>query len=312
MSAFPVFDPASSLARPITQLTSITFWLGLGVFLLVAGLLSWFMWRYRHRGAGGEPAQIFGNTRDEVGWILGAVALVGVLLFLTVRVAGQSSPDTAGPNPDVYVTAHQWYWAFRTPGGAETAGELHIPAGRRVLLDLTSADVIHDFSVPQLARKIDVIPGQHNRLWIEAAKAGTYAGECNEFCGPQHAWMRFRVIADDAASLAGAGPDSPAPTLVAGSAAAHGAQVFREVQCSACHAVQGQTSDFPHDGAVGPDLTHFASRQLMAGGVLTNTPANVQRWLKHTQQVKPGARMPTLPLSDQEINDLSAYLEALK
>ncbi|MGI8748301.1 MAG: cytochrome c oxidase subunit II, partial [Deinococcus sp.] len=200
MSAFPVFDPASSLARPITDLTRLTFWLGLGVFLLVALLLGYFLWRYRHRGAEGEPAQVFGNTADEVSWVVGASLLLGFLLFMTVRVAGAPSPSTAGATPDVYVIAHQWYWEFRTPGGGVSSDELHIPAGKRVLLDLTSTDVIHDFAAPQLARKIDVIPGQHNRLWIEAGKPGNYLGECNEFCGAEHAWTRFVVVADDPAT----------------------------------------------------------------------------------------------------------------
>lgn len=313
MSTYPVFDPASPLARPISELMRLTFWLGFGVFLMVAVLLGLFMWRYRHKGAQGEPPQVFGNTREEVSWIVGAVLLVSFLLFMAIRVAGASSPSTESAAPDIYVVAHQWYWEFRTPGGAVTSGELHIPTGRRVLLDLTSTDVIHDFSAPQLARKIDVIPGQHNRLWIEASQPGTYSGVCNEFCGQEHAWMRFTVIAQAPSDYqAGVAARAAAAHPVLAADSARGKAVFAEVQCSACHQVRGLSSDFPHQGAVAPDLTHFASRTLMAGGVLTNTPEHVRLWLKNTQGVKPGARMPTLPLSESEISDLSAYLEALK
>jgi len=312
VSAYPVFDPASSLARPITDLTRLTFWLGFGVFLIVVLVLAYFMWRYRHRGADGEPGQVFGNTRDEVSWIVAAVLLVAFLLFMTVRTAAASSPSTAGGTPDIYVVAHQWYWEFRTPDGAVSSDELHLPVGQRVLLDLTSTDVIHDFSAPQLARKIDVIPGQHNRLWIEAARPGTFSGACNEFCGPQHAWMRFTVIAEPPAEYRAGQAARAAVAAVSNASASRGAQVFARVQCGACHGVRGQPSAFPHDGAVGPDLTHFASRRILAGGVLTNTPEHVQRWLRDTQGVKPGARMPTLPLSGTEISDLTTYLEALK
>ncbi|ULH13869.1 cytochrome c oxidase subunit II (plasmid) [Deinococcus sp. KNUC1210] len=315
MSTYPVFSPASSLAQPITDLTRLTFWLGLGVFLIVALVLGYFMWRYRHRGADGEPGQVFGNTTDEVSWIVAAVLLVAFLLFMTVRVAAASSPATDTRTPDIYVVAHQWYWEFRTPDGAASSGELHIPAGQRVLLDLTSTDVIHDFSAPQLARKIDVIPGQHNRLWIEAAQPGTFSGVCNEFCGPEHAWMRFVVIAEPLAEYrAHQAVQAAAAALPSASnaSAVRGAQVFGRVQCGACHQVRGQPSAFPHSGAVGPDLTHFASRRILAGGVLTNTPEHLRQWLRNTQDIKPGARMPTLPLSESEISDLSSYLEALK
>ena len=307
-----MLNPASSLARPIFDLTRLTFWLGFGVFLLVAVLLAFFLWRYRHRGAAGEPPQIFGNTRDEVSWIVAATLLVAFLLFMTVRVAGASSPSTEGKVPDIYVTAHQWYWSFRTPDGAASAGELHIPAGRRVLLDLTSQDVIHDFSVPQLGRKIDVIPGQHARLWLEASAPGRYSGVCNEFCGAQHAWMRFVVIADDPATYRAGQLTRAAGAAQSMGPAQTGARVFTQVQCGACHLVRGTPSAFDHQGALGPDLTHFASRRVMAGGVLSNTPEHVRRWLRDTQGVKPGSRMPTLPLSDTEINALTDYLEALR
>ncbi len=312
MSRYPVFDPASSLARPITDLTRLTFWLGFGVFLTVALTLAYFMWRYRHRGADGEPGQVFGNTRDEVSWIVAAVLLVAFLLFMTVRVAAASSPPTDTRAPDIYVVAHQWYWEFRTPDGAVSSNELHIPAGQRVLLDLTSTDVIHDFSAPKLGRKIDVIPGQRNRLWIEASQPGTFSGACNEFCGPEHAWMRFVVIAEPPDQYRAGLAERAALAAPPAASAVRGAQVFERVQCGACHQVRGQPSAFLHDGAIGPDLTHFASRHILAGGVLTNTPEHLRLWLKDTQGIKPGARMPTLPLTDTEISDLTTYLEALK
>ncbi|THF87836.1 cytochrome c oxidase subunit II [Deinococcus sp. KSM4-11] len=312
-SSFPVFDPASTLAQPLFEVTRLTFWLGGAVFLAVAGLLWYLMWRYRHRGADGEPAQVFGNAADEWGWIAGAALLVVGLLVATVRAAAAASPATGSGAPDVYVTAHQWYWSFRTPDGAQSTGELHIPAGRRVLLDLTSMDVIHDFSAPQLGRKIDVIPGQHARLWIEAGAPGRYSGACNEFCGAQHAWMRFTVVAEDPAAYAGGAAKRAAPAMaVADTGARRGEATFRQVQCGACHLVRGLSSSFPHAGALGPELTHFASSPTIAGGVLTNTPAHLRHWLADTQGIKPGVHMPTLPLTDAEIGDLTTYLEALK
>ena len=90
----------------------------------------------------------------------------------------------------------QWAWTFRYPeqGGAETTAVLHLPAGTPVDIVVTSDDVIHAFWVPRLAGKIDAMPGHVNLLRIQADTPGRYEGLCNEFCGLDHAEMRFDVI----------------------------------------------------------------------------------------------------------------------
>jgi len=107
----------------------------------------------------------------------------------------------------IRVIGHQWVWEFQYPtfadgqgrpltiiGTPENPPELHIPAGREIALEITSADVIHSFWVPRLGGKLDAIPGRVNRMWIVVNEPGVYPGQCAEFCGLLHADMRLKVV----------------------------------------------------------------------------------------------------------------------
>src|SRR5262249_51782239 len=118
------------------------------------------------------------------------------LFTLTARTMSVSDPPAA-PAPDLIVTGHQWWWEARYPkSGAVVANEIHIPVGHALSIQLDSSDVLHEFWVPELARKITAIPGHPNHIWIEADTPGTYLGICSEFCGTQHAWMHFLVVVE--------------------------------------------------------------------------------------------------------------------
>jgi cytochrome c oxidase subunit 2 len=152
----------------------------------------------------GLVAAGFGRPRAvrEGRWTVGlglwfSLAVLAALLVAGVWVGERLLPR--GGAVTVEAHAFQWGWRFAHPDGAggmvETEGTLHIPAGEPVEVVVTSADVIHAFWVPRLAGKIDAIPGRENRLRLEAAEPGTYAGTCAEFCGLGHSGMRFEVIA---------------------------------------------------------------------------------------------------------------------
>jgi cytochrome c oxidase subunit 2 len=305
---FPIMAPASPLAAPITMLMWVTFGLGMAVFLAVVVAIFLFVRRHRHRGAQGEPPQVFGNAPEELLW-MGVATLILVFLFaLSVRVAAQSSPATDAGTPEITVTARQWFWQARYANGAVSANEIHIPAGRRVLLALESGDVIHDFWAYRLGRKLDVIPGQHNRLWVQASVPGVYQGACAEYCGTQHAWMRFVVVAQTPADYQAWLIRTAKPAVSPTADTRTGAQLYARLGCPVCHALNQPSAN----GKVGPDLTHFGSRQLIAGGVLSNTPAHLTRWLNNPDAVKPGTRMPNYPLTDTEVASLTRYLEGLQ
>jgi cytochrome c oxidase subunit 2 len=221
----------------------------------------------------------------------------------------QSDPS-ANQQPDLIVISHQWWWEARYPQtGVVSANEIHIPSGSKWLVRLESADVIHDFWVPQLARKMDVVPGRENHIWLEARAPGEYAGTCAEFCGAQHAWMRFSVIAQSPAEFAAwlREQENPAAIPTADSAR-NGLKIFQAMTCINCHSIRGVSIA----AGAAPDLTHLAGRQSLGAGVLSNTETNVFRWLKNPQAFKPACFMPNLNLTDAQAGALASYLETLK
>jgi cytochrome c oxidase subunit 2 len=303
------FDPASPQARAVSDLFWIIIAISALIFLLVEGLLLYMIFRFRGREGEPDPRPIFGQRTLEIGWTVApAVVLVIVFaLMLPLMLSAAAPPANA-----VRVTAigHQWWWEFRYPDlNVVTANELHVPVGQPVRVQLESADVIHSLWLPRLSGKTDLIPGKRNELWFAAQAADTYLGQCAEFCGIQHAWMLVRVVAQApndfnawvTAQQQGAG-------ATAAGAARQGEQVFFGNTCVNCHTIQGT----PATGTVGPDLTHIGSRQTIGAGVLQNTPANMQAWLKDPQAFKPGSLMPDFHLSDQDVSALAAYLEGLK
>jgi cytochrome c oxidase subunit 2 len=214
----------------------------------------------------------------------------------------------------VAVTGHMWWWdlRYRDATGAEVraANELRIPAGRPVYLALDSADVIHSFWVPQLAGKMDMVPGRLQHLLLSADRPGSYRGQCAEFCGEQHARMALHVVAMEPAAfdawLAAQAQPAAAPAAQRLDA---GRQVFLANRCDACHAVRGVGGD----SRLGPDLTHLGSRSHIAAGTLPNTPQALQEWLTNVQHIKSGARMPSYGrLRGEEVEVLVEWLGALK
>ena len=306
-----VFDPRSPGSLAIANLFVITLVMGLVILTLVTALVLWSAYRYRARGEDGEPRQRAGIRRLEIGWTVGAFLIILVVFVLTVRTMQAADPGVEGqPADDVVITGYQWWWAVRYPqAGVVTANEIHLPAGQRVLARLESADVIHDFWVPQLGRKLDMTPGEPAHLWLQADTPGVYLGACAEYCGAEHAWMRLRVVVQPPAEfdawLRQQAQPAPNPT---GGDAARGAQLFQTMTCASCHAIAGT----PAQARVGPDLTHLASRTTLASGVLDNTPDNLRRWLANPQAIKPGTYMPDTQLSDADVRALAAYLETLK
>ena len=157
--------------------------------------------RFRWREGEADPHQLAGNKTIEIIWTAIPCVIVVALFALTARTMSLSDPPPA-PTPDLVVIGHQWWWEARYPkSGVVAANEIHIPVGKALSVRLDSADVLHEFWVPELARKITAVPGHPNHIWIEADKPGTYLGICSEFCGTQHAWMHFLIVAEPQAEF---------------------------------------------------------------------------------------------------------------
>jgi cytochrome c oxidase subunit 2 len=310
MPSSNALDPQSPLARAIYDLGIVSCIIFALIFVIVTGAITFSMFRYRARGGEPDPRQILGNRKVEIAWTIIPFLIVILLFVMTLSAMNRADPPPA-PSPDLVVTGHQFWWQVDYPGsGAITANEIHIPAGKPLSVRLESADVLHEFWVPKLTRKMSNVPGQPNHIWLQADKPGTYIGQCSEFCGTQHAWMRILVVADEPAQFeewqrAQLQPAQAATTDVT----AKGLAVFQTSTCINCHAIRGVAGA---DLRVAPDLTHVGSRKQLASGVIDNTPANMRLWLKSPQHIKPGALMPDFSLTDEQLDQLAAYLSTLR
>jgi cytochrome c oxidase subunit 2 len=302
------FDAHSPEARAIADLFGQTLVVCAVIGAVVAGLVGVCVVRFRAGRRPPVPPQIHGHKWLEIGWTALPLAIVIGLFVLTARAMAASDPPP-DREPDIVVIGHQWWWEARYAGGAVTANEIHVPVGKDVLVRVEAADVIHDFWVPQLGRKVDAIPGHPTYIWLQADAPGTYLGACAEYCGAQHAWMRIVVVADAQAQF-----DEwqlhelqPEPAITTAQAR-RGQTAFRTKTCIRCHAVAGEGEP----ARVAPDLTHLAERTTLGAGVLKNDHASLARWLREPQVVKPGSHMPDLNLTDAEVDDLVAYFELLR
>ncbi len=304
------FHPDSPQALGLYHILVVVLVILAGIFLLVAALVFYASYRFRAKRGTGEPRQMFGNAKVEIAWTVGPILLLTFIFVMTVHAMHIADPSPGDRPADLVVIAHQWWWEAHYPhSGVVTANEIHIPVGKRLLVLLKSADVIHDFWVPQLGRKKDAIPGHPNHFWLQADKPGIYLGTCAEYCGAEHAWMRIRVVAQTPADFdAWTRQQLQVPPQPTGGDAAAGARFFQDNTCVNCHAVTGTAAN----GRVGPDLTHIMERATLASGRLENNPSNMARWLANPQAVKPGVHMPDFHLTKAQVKELVAYMETLK
>jgi cytochrome c oxidase subunit II len=306
-------DPKS---RASDEIATLWWWMLLIACVVFAGALGLIGVAWVRRRRPGLPL-----VEDSGGRDLGLVVLFGIVIPITVNVAvfivanffvlKQTEAPAATTTPmTIQVIGRQWFWEVRYPGSrAITANEIHIPARTRVNVVATTGDVIHSFWVPQLNRKIDMIPGRRNRILLSSDKPGRYRGQCAEFCGLEHARMSMYVYVQKPADFQRwlRGVSAPARAPAAGLARA-GATAFTRDQCASCHTIRGTAAR----GQVGPDLTHIGSRASIGALTLPNNAAALRDWLRDPQHSKPGNRMPDLGLSAADIRSLVAYLQGLK
>lgn len=303
-----LLDPHGPGARRVDGLWWLMFWIAAAVVMVVLALLAYSL-RGRARGEADEtiPGPTPGWGRRFViisGFVIPSIVLIGVLV---VSLGALAAINDLGPaRVHVEVTGHMWWWEARYPNGAVTANEIHIPVGEPVEFELTSADVIHSFWIPSLHPKRDMIPGRTNRLVLQADEPGRYWGQCAEFCGIQHAGMVVYVVADPDFEQWVA--DQAGPAAEPQGSADRGRDVFLRSTCVGCHSIRGTAAD----SAVGPDLTHLATREMLFAGDLDNTRENLATLVSDPQSVKPGVVMPPTELDAPDLEALLDYLEALR
>jgi cytochrome c oxidase subunit 2 len=320
MSAAPLqflLHAAGPASAPTYRLGWALIVLVCAVIVIIAGLLVGALVRRRQAPPDDAqrklPSDAGGMQWLVVGTGISSIALFAALVYAMVTLESVASPPREPPLT-IDVTSYDWWWKIDYPDAQDpsrefvTANEIHIPVGVPVRVELRSADVIHTFWVPRLAGKTEMIPGQTNVQWIEADAPGVYRGQCSQFCGSQHAHMAFEVVAQPQAEF-DAWRDAQRrgwqPVMLPDARA--GQHLFAE-RCAGCHAVRGTSAE----GMQAPDLTHLASRRLIAAGQMTNTPEHRLDWIQHAQRIKPDSLMPSIALSASDAAALSTYLSTLQ
>jgi cytochrome c oxidase subunit 2 len=322
-SAAPFQDalrPAGVQAEHIHTLWQIMLWTCTAVFIAILIALGVALWR-APRATEHTPPDIVVMRDPErpLGRSVAIAAAVSIVGLLALTIASVVTDRALASLPlkhgvVIEVTANQWWWDIKYDAAEptqifHTANEMHVPVGTPVVVKLRSRDVIHSFWVPNLHGKKDLIPGQTALIQFRADQPGVYRGQCAEFCGYQHAKMAFIVVAE--------APEEYDKWVAAQRASAsepgteaqkRGHDVFMSSPCIMCHSIQGTQAR----GRTGPDLTHLASRKTIAAGTLANTRGNLGGWILDPQGVKPGANMPALSLSADDLNALLDYLESLR
>ena len=333
-------DSVSPQGNEINGLFWLVFWIATAIFVAVEAALVVAVVRFRRRKNDDRPVkQVHGNTRLEIVWTIIPAVIMAVIAVPTLQTLFEiraKVPESENPL-QVNVIGHQWWWEFEYPQyGFTTAQEMYMPAGRKVQLNITSADVIHSFWTPRLMGKRDAVPGRINHLTYYTDEVGEYLGQCAEFCGLAHADMRHMVkVLPEPEFEAWAAKHATPPTIPDTGLAAQGWTTFSQI-CVACHVVDGaggpvtdpsadlQTKvDTLSGWSIAPNLSYFAERQRFGGWVFTTDEPHLKSWLQDPQNLKPmqpelndleNGRilgMPNFGLSDDEINGLVALLSAL-
>jgi cytochrome c oxidase subunit II len=277
------WQPKGENSRKIDDLQRLPFYIAGGVLVVVAAVVLFCVIKFRDRGQP-IPKQTHGKPALEIALtILPAIILViiGIPTVTTLLDLAKTSDTQCIIN----VTGQQWWWEYDYPvqdgcGGITepivTSGEIVFPAGMKVLVRISSRDVIHSFWIPALNGKRDAVPGRVHTLRLEADQPGIYAGQCTEFCGLSHAYMRMDAVALDSTSFETwktnqlEAYQAPAP----GSMAAEGEAAFA-ANCASCHQVNGlldgdgnpiiaRPDQRVYAGAA-PNLTNLMTRTRFAG-----------------------------------------------
>jgi cytochrome c oxidase subunit 2 len=310
--------PAGPFSHDIEWLYWVIFWIVFVAFVLTILAFARAAKTYT------RSEEMVPIMKDEAGdrkarWAVGTAIAITVLtlfavLFMSV-ITGKKVQGMSSSNPvTIQITGHQWWWEVTYPNPQAdqtviTANEIHIPVGKPVVILTSSADVIHSFWAPSVHGKRDLIPGYSTAFWIQVDQPGTYSGRCAEFCGLQHAHMGFSIIAEDEATFEAWEQQQLKPASDPHDAEAqHGREVFLTHTCVMCHTIRGTDAG----SRVGPDLTHLASRKMIAAETLANTTGALAGWIVDPQQIKPGNKMAPNPLASDDLNALVIYLRTLQ
>lgn len=304
-----ILAPYGSHAETIDRLTWPFFIGGTLIVGLVAGLVAAAILLRR------ELKAWMANSNFIIGFgiVFPVMTLTTILTYSSVT--SRTLFTIGEPEIRIEVIGEQFWWRVNyldDQGNTAfaTANEIRIPIDTPVEFILKTRDVIHSFWVPNLAGKLDMIPGRINSYTFAATTPGVYRGQCAEYCGAQHALMAFYVVATSKADyetwFAQQFGDAPEPT---NPFLAQGQKEFLAAGCGACHTIRGTAAN----GVLGPDLTRVGSRLSLAAGTYPVNVGTIAGWTSSAQHLKPGNLMPSFGnLQGEQLRAIATYLESLK
>ena len=307
----------SEFAKEIDFVYMSLFWLSVVLFLMIAVPACYFAWRYRYKPGRVTPHQTH-NTTLEVLWsVLPLILCIGIFFWgLNGWMKYAVAPGEA---MEISVTAKQWLWQFEYPDGSRTINDIHVPVNKPVKFTMTSEDVLHDFFVPDMRVKHDIIPGRYTQIWFTPTVLGEHNFTCAEYCGKDHSGMKGKLTVDNDADfakwMATGGTEwedyfngtDPKKTP-----ADWGRITYERVGCNSCHTVDGSKSKGPSWKGV------YGSMVPLNNGtsVLADEDYLRESMMYPQAKVVKGFDpiMPTFQglLKPNQVNGLVAYIESLK
>ncbi len=306
MFGIPLFpERASTIANEVDALYFFLVGLSVVMSVLIATLVVSFAIKFRRRHPDDVGAQVHGGLMLELAWTVVPFVIAMIIFFWGAKVyfvMASPPPETL----NIYVVGKQWMWKAQHLTGQREINQLHVPVGRPVKLIMTSEDVIHDFSIPAMRVKADVIPGRFVQIWFEPTTPGTYQIFCAEYCGTQHSRMTGQVVVMEANAyqtwLSGGTAE--------GSLASTGEKLFADLACNTCHR--------PDSRGRGPVLQNLYSHpvQLLDGAVVTADENYLRESILTPAAKVTAGYQPVMPafqglVSEEQLLALIEYVKSL-
>lgn len=260
--------PQSSItAPPVDGIFNFILWISVFFFLLILGLMIFYVIRYRRKVEGEGPVvNPTHNTTLELVWTIIPMILVVVMFVWAFRayVYNQNPPSNSY---QILVTGQKWNWLFEYPSNGAVTTTLAVPVDTPVELVMTSSDVTHSMYIPDFRVKKDVVPGRYSKLWFQATEPGVHHVFCTEYCGSKHSLMISTVEVMNQGDfdiwLAKAGDLFPAGRPYA----EIGEQLYRgKGGCFMCHSVDGSSGTGPSWAMPGGGSIFGQEREYQDGG----------------------------------------------
>ncbi len=309
MTKWMMGPQGSAFAGEIDFVYMALFWLSVVLFMIVTFPALYFAWRYRYKPGRVTPHQTH-NTMLEIVWsVIPLLLCVGIFFWgLNGWMKFQVAPGEA---MEIQVTAKQWLWQLEYPDGSRTVNEIHVPVDKAVRFVMTSEDVLHDFFVPDMRVKNDIVPGRYTQVWFTPTVLGEHVVTCAEYCGKGHSDMKAKLIVET--------EDKFKEWLATGGTEwmNYTPEVWGKMQredkgCATCHTADGTKSKGPSwKGIFGTMETLNDGKQVLVDDAYLTESMNFPqaKIVKGYEGIMPSFQGLLHP---QDIRGLIAYIKSLK